>query len=149
MREAIDLTSGSETTRKRKALRSELLQKNLLTLTVVHGRCPGDFWWTRDVRKSMSGTVSAGQWNKENFKALKATLSQLVHLIRFMEINRADFFDKVRPYKSVIPKNIYEEVEEFHYKGILPRTIYNLGASHKKTFIKNQTKTCKYYSQLD
>ncbi|CAI2193487.1 7990_t:CDS:1, partial [Funneliformis geosporum] len=24
-------------------------------------RCPGDFWRTQDVRKSMSGTVSAGQ----------------------------------------------------------------------------------------
>jgi hypothetical protein len=31
------------------------------TGSVVHGRCPGDFGRTRDVRKSMSGTVSAGQ----------------------------------------------------------------------------------------
>ncbi|CAI2172224.1 19999_t:CDS:1, partial [Funneliformis geosporum] len=28
---------------------------------VVHGRCPGDFWQTQNVQKSMSRTVSAGQ----------------------------------------------------------------------------------------
>ncbi|CAI2186051.1 7359_t:CDS:2 [Funneliformis geosporum] len=32
--------------------------------SVVHGRCPGDIWQTRDVRKSMSGTVrrTVGTW---------------------------------------------------------------------------------------
>jgi hypothetical protein len=39
-----------------------------------------------------------------------------------VEISRADFFDKVRPYKVIIPDHIYEEIEEFYYKDSLPKT---------------------------
>ncbi len=31
------------------------------TGSVVHGRCPSNFWQTWDVRKSVSASVSAGQ----------------------------------------------------------------------------------------
>ncbi len=62
------------------------------------------------------------KWNKENFEALKKTLSQFIPLIRFVEISRADFYDKVRPYKAVIPKHIYDGVKEFYYKDTLPKT---------------------------
>ncbi|GES87647.1 hypothetical protein GLOIN_2v1470532 [Rhizophagus clarus] len=40
-----------------------------------------------------------------------------------LRIPRADFFDKVRPYKAIIPDQIYEEIEEFYYKDTLPKTI--------------------------
>ncbi|POG81698.1 hypothetical protein GLOIN_2v1470532 [Rhizophagus irregularis DAOM 181602=DAOM 197198] len=62
------------------------------------------------------------KWNEENYKALKKTLNQFIPLIRFVEISRADFFDKVRPYKAIIPKHIFEEIEEFYYKDTLPKT---------------------------
>ncbi|GBB88921.1 hypothetical protein RclHR1_15530008 [Rhizophagus clarus] len=62
------------------------------------------------------------KWNDENFEELKNTLEEFIPLIRFVGISRADFFDKVRPYKAIIPKNIYEEVVEFHYKDVLPKT---------------------------
>jgi hypothetical protein len=60
--------------------------------------------------------------SNENFKALKKTLSRFIPLIRFVEISSADFFDKVRPYKAVIPYHIYEEVAEYYYKNTLPKT---------------------------
>ena len=41
-------------------------------------------------------------WNHKDNKALKKTLSKFVLLIRFSEINSADFFDKVRPYKVAL-----------------------------------------------
>ncbi|EXX56301.1 hypothetical protein GLOIN_2v1480801 [Rhizophagus irregularis DAOM 181602=DAOM 197198] len=62
------------------------------------------------------------KWNKENYKALKKTLIQFIPLIRFVEISSDDFFDKVRPYKYVIPNHIYEELEKFYYKKALPIT---------------------------
>ncbi|GBC38279.1 hypothetical protein GLOIN_2v1778231 [Rhizophagus irregularis DAOM 181602=DAOM 197198] len=62
------------------------------------------------------------KWNKENYKALKKTLNQFIPLIRFVEISSDDFFDKVRPYKTIIPHHIYEELEEFYYKKALPKT---------------------------
>ncbi|PKY37469.1 BTB-domain-containing protein [Rhizophagus irregularis] len=50
------------------------------------------------------------------------TLNQFIPLIRFSEINSADFFDKVRPYKQIIPQYIYEEIMEFYMKNTLPKT---------------------------
>jgi hypothetical protein len=62
------------------------------------------------------------KWNNNNYEALKKTLSRFIPLIRFVEISSSDFFDKVRPYKAVIPHHIYEEVAEFYYKNTLPKT---------------------------
>ncbi len=69
---------------------------------------------------SMNGDIT--RWNQENFKDLEKTLSPFIPLIRFEEISRADFFNKVRPYKAVIPHHVYEEIEKFHYIGTLPKT---------------------------
>jgi len=63
------------------------------------------------------------KWEQKNFEALKKTLSQFIPLVRFMGISSDDFFDKVHPYKAVIPIHIYEELEEFYYKDILPKII--------------------------
>jgi hypothetical protein len=62
------------------------------------------------------------KWKDDNYKSLKRTLSHFIPLIRFVEISSADFYDKVRPYKAVIPEYIYEEVTEFYYKNTLPKT---------------------------
>jgi hypothetical protein len=60
------------------------------------------------------------KWNNENYEALKKTLNQFIPLIRFVEISSNDYFDKVRPYKAIIPDRIYEEIEEFYIKGTFP-----------------------------
>jgi hypothetical protein len=62
------------------------------------------------------------KWNSINFEALKKTLDQFIPLIRFMEISSSEYFDKVRPYKAIIPNHIFEEIEEFYFKGTLPTT---------------------------
>ncbi|PKY53581.1 hypothetical protein RhiirA4_447662 [Rhizophagus irregularis] len=56
------------------------------------------------------------KWTNENYKNLEKTLRQFIPLIRFTEISPIDFFDKVRPYKDIIPNHIYDEVEDFYYK---------------------------------
>jgi hypothetical protein len=61
------------------------------------------------------------KWTDENYEALKKTLNQFVPLIRFVEISPTDYFDKVRPYKAVLPDHIYEEIEEFYFKGTSPK----------------------------
>ncbi|PKK71662.1 BTB-domain-containing protein [Rhizophagus irregularis] len=63
------------------------------------------------------------KWTNENYKNLEKTLRQFIPLIRFTEISPIDFFVKVRPYKDIIPNHIYDEVEDFYYKGIIPETI--------------------------
>jgi hypothetical protein len=63
------------------------------------------------------------KWNDENYEALKKTLSEFIPLIRFSEISSSDFYDKVYPYKAIIPNNVYEEVFEFHMKGVNKSTL--------------------------
>jgi len=57
-------------------------------------------------------------------------------LVRFIEISSDVFFNKVHPYKAVIPIHIYEELEEFYYKGTLPKTI-SMGPRVSSTIIKS------------
>lgn len=71
--------------------------------------------------KSKNGDII--KWNNKNYeelKELKKTLNEFIPLIRFTKIPPADYFDKVRPYKMIIPYNINDEIEEFYYKGKLP-----------------------------
>ncbi|GBB83869.1 hypothetical protein RclHR1_10530002 [Rhizophagus clarus] len=37
-------------------------------------------------------------------------------------ISREEFFDKTHPYKIIIPKHIYKEIEKFYYKDSLLKT---------------------------
>ncbi|POG68456.1 hypothetical protein GLOIN_2v1778249 [Rhizophagus irregularis DAOM 181602=DAOM 197198] len=62
------------------------------------------------------------KWNNRNFEALKKTLNKFIPLIRFVGISPSEYFYKVRPYKAIIPNRIHEEIEEYYYKGNLPRT---------------------------
>ena len=72
------------------------------------------------------------KWNDENYKALTKTLDQIFPLIRFVEISRTDFFDKIRPYKTtIILIHIYNEIEKFYYKDTLPK---NLSSSVRINF---------------
>ncbi|GBB92942.1 hypothetical protein RclHR1_02090006 [Rhizophagus clarus] len=61
------------------------------------------------------------QLNDENINSLKDILDQFIPLIRFVEISNNDFLNKIQPYKKIIPNNIYEEFENFHREGILPK----------------------------
>ncbi|CAB4376425.1 unnamed protein product [Rhizophagus irregularis] len=61
--------------------------------------------------------------NNEDYEALKETLHEFIPLIRFTNITFDDFNNKVRPYKNIIPSQIYEEIEEFYNKGTIPKII--------------------------
>jgi hypothetical protein len=72
------------------------------------------------IEQTPSLNSDRSQWNNEDYEALNNALNQFIPLIRFVEISANDFFDKVQPYKTIIPNNIYEEFENFHYNGVLP-----------------------------
>ncbi|CAI2165597.1 8788_t:CDS:2 [Funneliformis geosporum] len=61
------------------------------------------------------------KWNDENFEAFKKTLSQFIPLIRFVRMSSTDFFDKITPYKDIVPKHIYEEMMDFYDAGTFPK----------------------------
>ncbi|GBB93713.1 hypothetical protein RclHR1_02220008 [Rhizophagus clarus] len=54
------------------------------------------------------------EWIDENYEDLKDTLSNFIPLIKFNNITPEDFYDKVRPYKIIIPNNIYDEIMKYY-----------------------------------
>jgi hypothetical protein len=87
-----------------------------------------DVTWDRFIkwgieRTPVSGNEKCGKdkWSNEDYKALKKILNEFIPLIRFVEITFDDFKDKIRPYKTIIPDQIYEEIEEFYNKSTLPK----------------------------
>jgi hypothetical protein len=61
------------------------------------------------------------KWNKGDYEAIYETLYQFIPLIRFVDITFDDYNNKIKPYKDIIPKQIYEEIEEFYNKGTYPK----------------------------
>ncbi|POG59428.1 hypothetical protein GLOIN_2v1848183 [Rhizophagus irregularis DAOM 181602=DAOM 197198] len=99
-----------------KAILYELLERNDFLIEEV-------IVWDYLIKWGIEQTHGLGnknsdriKWNDENYEALKETLSQFIPLIRFSEISSVDFYDKVYPFKAVIPNHIYEEVFEFYMK---------------------------------
>ncbi|GBC06760.1 hypothetical protein RclHR1_07020003 [Rhizophagus clarus] len=50
------------------------------------------------------------EYSKEDFKTLKNTLKQCIPFIRFYNLNSKEFAYKVRPYKKILPKELYEDL---------------------------------------
>ncbi|CAG8500951.1 590_t:CDS:2 [Acaulospora colombiana] len=62
------------------------------------------------------------KWSDKNFDALRKFVEPFIPLIRFFEITSKDFYYKVRPYKKIIPRNIYEDVMSYHLASTEPKT---------------------------
>jgi hypothetical protein len=51
-------------------------------------------------------------WSDEDFKMMESTLQHCLPLIRFFSLSSEDFFQKVRPYKKLLKRQLYEELLE-------------------------------------
>jgi hypothetical protein len=65
------------------------------------------------------------EWTDKNYEDLKNTISELIPLIKFININSYDFYDKVRPYEAIIPNSIYDEIMEYYLVEEPKLCIYN------------------------
>ncbi|RHZ73531.1 hypothetical protein Glove_230g219 [Diversispora epigaea] len=57
------------------------------------------------------------EWSDENFTTLKTTLQQCLPLIRYFHISNSDFIDKIKPYKKILDKQLWDDLKQ-HF--ILP-----------------------------
>jgi len=79
------------------------------------------------------------KWNSTHYQALKNTLNQFIPLIRFTEISPTEYFDNIRPYKDIIPNHICDEIEEFYFKNIKPKTIsLTPRSNNRRHYIKSE-----------
>jgi hypothetical protein len=78
-----------------------------------------DIWdyvlkWGQAQIPALSDDVS--EWTSEDFESLGKTLQNCIASIRFFEISPPDFYDKIRPFKPILPHDLYEDLVRSHYK---------------------------------
>ncbi|RHZ89650.1 hypothetical protein Glove_13g184 [Diversispora epigaea] len=53
------------------------------------------------------------EWSEENFLTLKTTtLQQCLPLIRYFHISNTEIFDKIRPYKKLLDKQLWSDINQ-------------------------------------
>ncbi|GBB91866.1 hypothetical protein RclHR1_01930008 [Rhizophagus clarus] len=55
------------------------------------------------------------QWNKDDITTIERLLHRFIPLIRFYNIEPADFFYKVYRYKDILPQDLIHDLLEFHF----------------------------------
>ncbi|RHZ67638.1 hypothetical protein Glove_300g116 [Diversispora epigaea] len=53
------------------------------------------------------------EWSKENFQTLKTTLQQCLPLIRYFHIPDEDVWEKVKPYKKILEKQLWNDLIQY------------------------------------
>ncbi|RHZ87562.1 hypothetical protein Glove_33g161 [Diversispora epigaea] len=56
--------------------------------------------------------TNLGDWAEENFLTLKTTLQQCLPYIRYFHITNIEIYDKIRPYKKILDKQLWEDVKQ-------------------------------------
>ncbi|PKK79392.1 hypothetical protein RhiirC2_769186 [Rhizophagus irregularis] len=54
------------------------------------------------------------KWNQDDFNHFQGILYKLIPLIRYYEISSDDYFNKVKPYEKVLPKELVDDILKFH-----------------------------------
>ncbi|RIB27889.1 hypothetical protein C2G38_2137597 [Gigaspora rosea] len=49
-------------------------------------------------------------WTNENFKSLKATLQHCLPHIRYFQITGKDLLNKIKPYRSILEENLWDDI---------------------------------------
>ncbi|RHZ72250.1 hypothetical protein Glove_243g46 [Diversispora epigaea] len=53
------------------------------------------------------------EWSKEDFKTLKTTLQQCLPHIRYFHISNLDFINKIKPYKKILDKQLWNDLTQY------------------------------------
>ncbi|CAG8700072.1 10845_t:CDS:1, partial [Ambispora leptoticha] len=78
-------------------------------------------WGTGNTLNLPNQPVS--KWTSQNFAALEKTLHRCIPLIRYRDITSDDYFEKIMPYRKIIPKDIETEILAYYLKNLTPQPI--------------------------
>ncbi|RHZ60512.1 hypothetical protein Glove_352g58 [Diversispora epigaea] len=56
--------------------------------------------------------TNLNEWTKENFTTLKTTLQQCLPLIRYFQIPGTDLLKKIKPYKKILDKQLWDDLKQ-------------------------------------
>ncbi|RHZ66063.1 hypothetical protein Glove_309g18 [Diversispora epigaea] len=86
-----------------------LLKRDDLTMKEVEIWNYGIKW---GIAQNPSLPSNLEKWTKENFLTLKTTLQQCLPLIRYFHMTNIEIYDKIRPYKEILDKQLWEDIEQ-------------------------------------
>ncbi|CAG8507577.1 8402_t:CDS:2 [Acaulospora morrowiae] len=55
-------------------------------------------------------------WTSEDFSNLKSTLHECIPLIRFFQMSSSDLYDRVWPFRSILPPELEDDIVRCHLK---------------------------------
>ncbi|RHZ75154.1 hypothetical protein Glove_217g68 [Diversispora epigaea] len=53
------------------------------------------------------------EWSDKNFITLKTTLQQCLPLVRYFHISNSDIMDKIKPYKKILDKQLWNDWKQY------------------------------------
>jgi hypothetical protein len=66
--------------------------------------------WGIDKMENKIDIDNVTQWTSENFEELENILHDYIPLIRWFQISPKDFWRKVKPFKKLLPEQLYEDI---------------------------------------
>ncbi|RHZ86043.1 hypothetical protein Glove_55g61 [Diversispora epigaea] len=64
------------------------------------------------ISQNLTLPINLEGWSEENFITLKTTLQQCLPLIRYFHISDKDIWEKVKPYKKILGKQLWEDLNQ-------------------------------------
>ncbi|RHZ87623.1 hypothetical protein Glove_33g165 [Diversispora epigaea] len=64
------------------------------------------------IAQNSTPPTNLGDWTKENFSTLKTTLQHCLPHIRYFHITIIEIYDKIRPYKKILDKQLWEDINQ-------------------------------------
>src|SRR5688500_13745678 len=99
--------------------------------------------------------INVEDWSLQNFVDLGSTLKEFLPLIRFQDISRDDFFDKIEPYNMLFPRTLWKPILKYYLVpdrqqtlSLLPSRISKLSSTLESLTI-NQNLTLLFASWID
>ena len=68
--------------------------------------------WGLAQEQALNQDVS--KWNQDDINIFKRILYKFIPLIRFYEITTKDYFNKVKPYEEILPKELRDDILKFY-----------------------------------
>ncbi|CAG8439177.1 9269_t:CDS:2 [Funneliformis caledonium] len=68
------------------------------------------------IAQNISLNENISTWTPQNFETLKGTLEHCIPLIRYFNIDSSDYWDKLRPFRQILPSKLHEDLLQYYCK---------------------------------
>ncbi|GBC02966.1 hypothetical protein RclHR1_04900009 [Rhizophagus clarus] len=89
------------------------------------------------------------KWTKEHFDHFQRILYKFIPLIRFYEISSDDYFNKVKSYEEILPKELRDDILKFHMVSGYKPTLDKFSPRSPKYSLINQNHIVVFSNWID